>query len=321
MTQARRRLVSLEDTPYYHCVTRCVRRAYLCGTDSATGANFDHRRRWLVDRIRELARVFAIAPCAYSIMSNHYHVVLKVDSRQAHRWSDEEVADRWLTIYSGQRNVKRWLTADERVTDKASRARAIVASWRERLYNLSWFMRCMNERIARRANQEDECTGRFWAGRFDSQALLDERALIACMAYVDLNPIRAKMAATPEQSDYTSLSARIRNPCDNCLVPFTELGDDASGIPFSLEEYLKLVDWAGRQIRSGKRGSIPRRAPAILDRLEVDASPILEYLARKDHHHISALGSANRTKQLADRANKKFLKGQKIGKRLFAEVD
>jgi len=321
MTQPRRRLVSLEDTPYYHCVARCVRRAYLCGTDSATGANFDHRRRWLVDRIRELARVYAVAPCAYSIMSNHYHVVLKVDSGQAQRWSDEEVACRWLAIYSGQRKVKRWLSADERVNDKASLARSTVATWRRRLYDLSWFMRCLNERIARRANQEDECTGRFWEGRFHSQALLDERALLACMAYVDLNPVRAKMAATPEQSDYTSITARIRNPDDNCLVPFTEPGDGAPNIPFSFKEYLKLVDWAGRNMHSGKRGSIPLQVPAILDRLGVDASPVLEYLLREDHCQVSVLGSAVRTKRLASRTNKKFLKGLTLGKQLCPEAD
>lgn len=321
MTQPRRRLVSLEDTPYYHCVTRCVRRAYLCGTDSATGANFDHRRRWLVDRIRELARVFAIAPCAYSIMSNHYHVVLKVDFSQAQSWSDEEVADRWLAIYSGQRKVKRWLSADERAHDKASLARSTVAAWRQRLYDLSWFMRSLNEWIARRANREDECTGRFWEGRFGSQALLDERALIACMAYVDLNPVRAKMAATPEQSDYTSVTARIRNPDDNGLVPFAQLGGDSSGVPFSFEEYLKLVDWAGRHMRSGKRGAISRQAPAILDRLGEDASPVLGYLSQEDHCQVSVLGSAARTKRLADRTNKKFLKGLTVGKQLCPDED
>jgi len=68
----------------------------------------------------------------------------------------------------------------------------------------------LNEYISKRANIEDNCTGHFWESRFKSQALLDERALLTCMAYVDLNPIRACMAKTPETSEYTSIQERIK---------------------------------------------------------------------------------------------------------------
>jgi len=112
-------------------------------------------------------------------------------------------------------------------------------------------MRCLNEPIARTANAEDHCAGRFWEGRFKSQALLDARAVLACMAYVDLNPIRAAMARTPEKSDYTSIQERILQPENTSLKPFSE--QDDNGIPFGLKDYLELVDWGGIEIKKTSR--------------------------------------------------------------------
>ena len=205
MPQPRYRQVSVEDTPYYHCISRCVRRAYLCGADLVTGFDFEHRRQWIVDRIRLLCSVFAVDLCAYAIMSNHYHIVIRINADEVDQWTDEEVAKRWMQIFSGPLLMHRYLTNADLTTAELKCVADLFVTWRERLGDLSWFMRCINEPIARMANAEDHCTGRFWEGRFKSQALLDERALLACMAYVDLNPIRAAMAKTPEQSDYTSI--------------------------------------------------------------------------------------------------------------------
>ncbi|MEW8279996.1 MAG: transposase [Candidatus Thiodiazotropha sp.] len=91
MPKPRKALVLLEETPYYHCVSRCVRRAFLCGVDSQTGNNYEHRRQWIVDRLKQLAGLFAIDICAYAIMSNHYHVILHVDTERAAEWSEQEV--------------------------------------------------------------------------------------------------------------------------------------------------------------------------------------------------------------------------------------
>ena len=201
--------MSLQDTPYYHCISRCVRRAYLCGDDPVTGKNFDHRKQWLVSRIKTLAAQFSIDICAYAIMSNHYHLVLFVNEQQARDWDDAEVVKRWTALFP--RNAALVATLQKNNYSKAAsrRLQQQIGLWRERLMDISWFMRCVNETVARQANREDECSGRFWEGRFKSLALLDEKALVTCMAYVDLNPIRAGITDSLENSDFTSIQERL----------------------------------------------------------------------------------------------------------------
>jgi hypothetical protein len=198
-------------------------------------------------------------------------------------------------------------------------AAQLVATWRQRLKNLSWFMRCINEPIARMANDEDHCSGRFWEGRFKSQALLDVRAVLACMAYVDLNPIRAAIAKTPEQSNYTSIQERIRNPHCTLLRPFTKDFDDKHGLPFNLKDYLELVDWSGREIKFNKAGSIHATAPPILTRLRMDASPVLDYLSRSDRPTFRALGPVSRLRDFARSVGQSFIKGHVLGDKLCPE--
>ncbi len=209
MTRARNQQVSLDDTPYYHCISRCVRRAYLCGDDPVSGRNFDHRKRWLVERIKQLSANFAIDVCAYAVMSNHYHLVLHVDTASAAEWDEDEVIKRWTALFPANGKLIETLNLNAETRAARQQLEQRVTLWRERLQDISWFMRCLNETVARHANREDECTGRFWEGRFKSQALLDEKALVTCMAYVDLNPIRAGVTDSLESSDFTSIQERL----------------------------------------------------------------------------------------------------------------
>jgi putative transposase len=195
----------------YHCFSRCVRRAFLYGHDALTNRDYFHRKAWLVDRLRYLAAVFAIEVCAYAIMENHYHTILRTRPDIVASWTDWEVATRWLTLFPQHRAIggETTLPTEEEIRALANR-RERIELLRKRLCSLSWFMGRLNEYIARAANKEDDVKGRFWESRFKCQALLDEGAIAACMVYVDLNPIRAGLASTPEGSEFTSIQERIR---------------------------------------------------------------------------------------------------------------
>lgn len=263
-----------------------MRKAYLCGFDRASGKDFEHRRAWLEDRLLGLQNYFCIDVCAYAIMSNHYHVVLHVDKDKAAQLSELEVAERWHGMYKGTLLTQRFVNNETLSRAEYQAVQVKIECWRGRLMDISWYIRRINEWLAREANREDKCSGRFWEGRFKSQALLDEKALMACMAYVDLNPVRAKMAETPEASDYTSIKKRskkakqsvkdIKNPDHikqqlSGLMPFSgnPKKNMPRGMPFKLRDYIELVDWTGRQFREGKRGQIPGALPPILERLNI----------------------------------------------------
>ncbi|NMH60979.1 transposase [Alteromonas ponticola] len=272
MPRPRKSLISLTDTPYYHCVSRCVRRAFLCGKDKFTGQCYEHRRQWVEDRLLRLAAVFAIDICAFAVMSNHTHVVLHVNREAALGWSTKEVLVRWHKLHQGTLLTRRFVHEKETSAMSAVEHNAvekIADIYRQRLHDISWFMRSLNEYIARQANKEDKCSGRFWEGRFKSQALLDETSLAACMAYVDLNPVRARMAKTPEQSNHTSIQKRIsaaksnRQPASLLSFAGNPRKDMPIGLPFRLEEYLQLVEETGRHFHPRKRGTIISNQPIL----------------------------------------------------------
>ena len=210
MPQPRSSLVGLSDTPSYHVFSRCVGRAYLCGEDAHSGRSFEHRRGWIVERLKQLAGVFAVDVAAYAVMSNHLHLVRRIDVERVRGWDAEEVLRRWTQVFAGPLLVQRYL-ADRDALGEAETMAVLewVETYRSWLADLSWYMRVLNESIARMANAEDSVTGRFWEGQSRSQALLDDAAVLTAMAYVDLNPIRARLAETPEASDYTAIAERL----------------------------------------------------------------------------------------------------------------
>jgi REP element-mobilizing transposase RayT len=280
---ARRDIVDEERVGVYHCIARCVRRAFLCGTDSYTGRDYGHRKAWILDRLRQLAGLFGVEVCGYAIMSNHLHLVLRNRPDVVEQWSDVEVALRWRKLFS-RRNDLTGMPAEPDDHDLAMLTADAdrLATLRARLASLSWFMRCLCEWVARVANREDGSSGRFWAGRFKSQPLLDEAAVLACSVYVDLNPIRTGIAATPEESEFTSGCDRIK------YLPDSSAGSQSARKEGSLERSVRPDAWlceltlqetaiSARRTDSGRSlpalpEPIPPAEPIATDREDAEAA-------------------------------------------------
>ena len=332
MTLARSEQIDLNATPYYHVMNRCVRRSFLCGFDELTQRDYSHRKEWIVDRLKYLADIFAIKICAYAIMSNHYHVVLYVEEKQAEAWSEEDIIHRWASIFPKDAKENKHLSQK-------------IQLWKERLTSISWFMRCLNERIARDVNEEDDTAGRFWEGRFKSQALLDEGALLSAMVYIDLNPVRAGITKTPEESEFTSIHERIQHIAKQLkinkpksikqfkhesadvynsfaqpksLVPFANVSAHHShAIDFKLSDYLELVDYTGRVIRDDKEvGSIPEHLAPILTRLQFKPTNWISLVKNLGKSFSHAVGSEILLLNFG-RERKKGLKGITQAKKTY----
>ena len=224
----------VEEESTYHCIARCVRRAFLCGTDSYTGKNFDYRKDWVYERLQFLVLIFTIEALAYALMDNHMHTMLRTRPDLLESLSNREVATRWLMLYPPKGDTPEVLND---AIERLSRDKKRIRKLRKRLGSISWFMKSLNEFIARKANLEDGCKGRFWEGRFKCQRLVGEQALLTCSAYIDLNLIRAGKAKTPESSEYTSAYERIE-----------------------LRKQRKAVD------KTGHKATMERRPPGLLSR-------------------------------------------------------
>lgn len=298
MTIPRSQLVDVTVSRWYHCISRCVRQAFLLGdgSDTATG----DRKKWIERRLKELDAIFAVSVGGFAVMDNHLHVLLRIDPEAAKGWADKEVVERWFKLFPPRGTDRKPLPAAKRkeLVEKRVNDAKWVAKTRQRLSSLSWFMKCLKEPLSRMVNKAEKCTGEFFEGRFKSIAILDEQALLAVCAYIDLNPVAAGIAATPEESLHTSAKVRVdhvkRQGRERDLQAAKQgsvagsraskrLEDELWLIPiedrrrvdsrregmlegFTLGNYLLLVDYTGRLLREGK-ASINSELAGILERI------------------------------------------------------
>ena len=292
MTVARSQLVDVSVTPWYHVISKTVRGAFLLRDGE------EDRKQWIEDRLKFLSEVFAIDVAGFAILDNHLHVLVRLSSEQLQNASDEELVRRWGKLFPPRGKDRKPLKVTKAWVQQKLADAKFVAQTRERLADLGWFMKCLKEPLARIVNQNESQTGAFWQSRYKSIAILDEEALLATCAYIDLNPVAAGVAALPEKSEHTSVKARV----DHCrakgriddlqaaragavagvrasrgmesglwLCPIEDRR--ASGIKrpgllegFSLGSYLQLIDYTSRLVRNGK-ARVNKDVASLLDRL------------------------------------------------------
>ena len=225
MTIARKYLIDYTQTCFYHCISRCVRQGFLLDSVQIDGAHYNYRNDWVQRRLLLLSDVFAIDLLSFAIMDNHTHLVLFANLELANQWTSTEVLKRWSRIGKLPLLCRLYLNQDWRIQLNDIELALVlekVDEYRKKLTDISVFMSRFNYYIARRANKEDKVSGHFWEARFKSQALLDANAVLSCMQYVDLNPIRAKKCSTLLDSHYTSIKYRLKRATshhDTLMIP------------------------------------------------------------------------------------------------------
>lgn len=343
---ARSKLLGGQRQAVFHCWTRCVRRAFLCGRDPLTGKDFSYRRDWILRREEQLAGLFAIDIEFRSEMSNHLHLVLRTLPRVARRWSALEVARRWLTVTKLAKCFSDALPVpDPKRVEELAKDKKKIEKLRRRLCSVSWFMGILCENVARRANAEDKCTGRFWESRFKCRECASESALLLVGVYVDLNPHQAGETDNPLTARYTSIYQRLqaqgmrKNAAgrpDAWLAELTvpperksdtTLGDrsrtgrrasDLGVLPISLADYVQLLQWTAEQLKSGQRSTIPKDLAKILDHLAVKEDAWLESLVHYERAFGHAVGSAASVAAVAERMELHHMKGASACRKAFA---
>ncbi|MBM4001654.1 MAG: hypothetical protein FJ297_19335 [Planctomycetes bacterium] len=374
----------------YHCWNRFVRQLHLAGVDPVTGVDRSERKLWFIERLEELAHAFLVDVISFAIMSTHYHLILRNRPDLAAAISDEDVVRRWRAAYPHRRDKdgKPIEPSDHEIRLDLGDPNT-VAEWRRRLSSISWMAKCFSEVIAKRANTDDNVQGAFFAHRFKCTGLEDEAAVTACMAYVELNEIRARLAESPETSRHSSIWLHLQGVLARaeaasgaegselpgtpdgaaslaavladglrrlgggkldlarrgdpdawlspiaettslpCLAPFgreAEFRADLpvgyvprrqGALPVSMEQFLELVDWTGRQVHVGKAGVIPSSLAPILQRLGLRDGMWHETAGNFADWFTYVAGRAERMIEFATRVGLNWVRGLRRARQAF----
>ena len=272
---------------YYHVFTKVTQNLY--------GLKTEKEKEAFLVLLRILQKTFFIDFLAFQIMDNHFHLLLKTNPVET--IDPEEAKARFLNIFPNGN------FCTEKIPE-------YLAKWAD----LSYFMKTLNERFAVGYNRRNDKQGHFWAGRFKSTILADRESILHCMAYIDLNAVRAGMVENPEEHVYGSIGYVVERKNEGNLVNISEIGvqldclkkekeEEVEKSPRGLEHlssqerliytrYMAFVELKRKEGFLGKIAIFARQAilgmrehiEAILDRLN--------HRKRWNFRKLSFLGSA-----------------------------
>lgn len=272
----------------YHISSRAVRRGFLLGSDTETEREFPHRKNLVLRRLESLVSIFAVECLDVAVLDSSFDLILRNRPDVAARWTDREVAERWLQLHRSRLELKARPSLAE-VTDLVEDVERL-GKIRRRLSSISWFMAYLKEPLAKRFNFEDAVDGHFWAERFGCVKLGSEVELLACSSYVALNPWRAGEAVSWDSTEHTSATMRdadrksgdVQRSRSGWLAALPIAGDGYAGAEarrrLTDEGFLRLTLAEHREVvsslaalelaeREGRR--VDDRWPAVLQRLGI----------------------------------------------------
>ncbi|WP_145354819.1 hypothetical protein [Roseimaritima multifibrata] len=299
-------------------MNRTSRGIYLFGIDLNSKRDYRDRRVWYRDRMALLARFFCIDVLAYSILSNHWHAILRNRPDLAAKLTPREIAIRWLSVTSRAKcRAKNGGKITESEIAKIVNDPEVVEEYRERLSNISWFVRQMCQTLSRRCNKEDGVTGRLFGNRFKLNRLPTEEEILAGMLYVDLNPIRAGLAEALDDFAEVSISERLKTlegktaDLESWLAPL-ELEGEVDGQQVVVANKLTTAQIEEqvrkREALSERLGCVPMKLKAyeeLLWHLAIQSRPELQASDRLPARMFRSLieldGTAVNVEELAER--------------------
>ncbi len=345
MVLRRKDVFNRQQVGIYHVTTRCVRQAFLLGDDFQTGKSNHQRKRWIEEWFQSLTDVMLIEICAYAVMDNHTHSILRNRPDLLENMDDVEIAKRLVRLYPGFQCLQ--ALPEEADPERVRELLSDPEELHRRKYlltDISIFMARWEEAVARRANKVDDKKGRFWEGRFHCQKLLDSASVLAATIYVELNPLRANIVELPEYSQYTSLVRRLKlvrlasgcsleNLMDSdklekqrALSESVESQDNTkwvsnvlaceSFLPFDRNKYLNVLDYVSRCKRPDKSSS-PATAEKLLVRLGVDPERWRKTASNFEESYRLFAGSPELLSQTAVEKKKRCLHGMSTARYVY----
>ncbi len=251
------RIKSARDGAHYHTTARTVHRLFLFD---------DEIKDWIYDRILWLASIYHVTLHAVAVLDNHYHIVHSVSKPER---DDLELQRLWERAEERKARPKTWQPWE-------------AARWHERLSDLSEFAKELNQSVAVYVNLKTGYRGHLWDDRFHSVLVDDGRGLLATMAYVELNCVRAAICATPSEYRWcsmgrnhnTSLEAGVTVPPLPGLNVLTEPGRRQKAFYYFVED------------QANQEAGNPSTFPVDIDELEqlvddMEWQPIHELLFQR----------------------------------------